>query len=327
MARRRRRGPAPRPHQALGVAPRIGAHGRSRRRRRPRPARIRLAGRGLVAGRGARAAERRQRELPPRRRLPSRPAAGIAFAAGDVDADGVADLVLGDNRGTIAVHRGRGDGSFAAPRLLASGGCAEDDCPWLSAVADLNGDGAADIVLDWTVLFGAGDGTATRPVSGGGNGQFLDLDGDAIPDRLLADPSDEAFLALPAPATAPSDHCSRSPAAWPCGALAVADVNGDSAPDVVGGCAGGGTRRHVGRRGPADGDAQPRRRRLHHPQPLPAPFRPDAVAVADLDGDGARRDLLAAGPCRAADASCRANGAGVLALWRGARTASPGAAR
>lgn len=241
----------------------------------------------------------------------------LTFATGDVDGDGVADLVLGDASGTVAVHRGRGDGSFAPPSLLASGGCTASDCPWLSAVADLNGDGAADIVLDWTVLLGAGDGTFAAPISGGGSGQFVDLDGDAVPDRLLADSWDEAFVAFPGAGDGTFAPALTFPTGATCVALAVADVNRDRTPDVV--CGGApwwddGTPAAAGRLGVMRnlGDGA-----FTIPQLLSPPFRPDAVAVADLDGDG-RLDLLAAGHCRAADAPCRANGAGMLAVWRGA---------
>ena len=259
------------------------------------------------------------------------PPRSVALAAGDVDGDGVADLVLGDARGTVAVHRGRGDGSFAAPRFRASGGCTEGDCPWLSAVADLNGDGAADIVLDWTVLFGAGDGSFAAPVSGGGNGQFLDLDGDAIPDRLLADSYDEVVLAFPGAGDGTFGPLLAFATGGGCEALAVADVNGDGAPDVVCGRApdwDDGTSAAAGRlavmRNLGDGA-------FTIPQRLSAPLRPDTVAAADVDGDG-RVDLLAAGRCDAAEPPCRATDVGLLGVWRGSRTtgasrASTGAAR
>lgn len=247
------------------------------------------------------------------------PQHSFSFAAGDVDGDGVADLVLGGDMAAIAVHRGRGDGSFASPSLLDGGGClSEYECPRLSAVADLDGNGAGDIVLEWTVLLGAGAGTFAAPISGGGGGLFAHLDDDAILDQVWYG-GDEA-IAIGAGAGdgtfAPPLHFGTG---GHCRALAVADLNADGAADVVCGVAPGwddGT--------PATADRLSVLRNLGDgaftiPQRLAAPLQPDAVAAADVDGDG-RLDLLAAGRCRTADASCRASAAGLLAVWRGAGT-------
>jgi hypothetical protein len=64
------------------------------------------------------------------------------IAIGDVNGDGLADVVVGTaDEGTtdIAVLLGQSDGSLSAPKFLAGGA-------WSLAVADVNGDGSADIV-------------------------------------------------------------------------------------------------------------------------------------------------------------------------------------
>ncbi|MBI5070581.1 MAG: PD40 domain-containing protein [Deltaproteobacteria bacterium] len=68
---------------------------------------------------------------------------GVAMAAGDVDQDGDVDLIVAQGSpGAILFLRNLGDGRFAAPATLATGGA-----PRALALADLDGDGLLDLAV------------------------------------------------------------------------------------------------------------------------------------------------------------------------------------
>jgi hypothetical protein len=81
----------------------------------------------------------------------------LPLALADLDGDGHADLVAAAS--SVAVLRGHGDGTFAAPALYPSGG------PDTLGIGDFDGDGRLDVVTangnagSVTVLLGKGDGT------------------------------------------------------------------------------------------------------------------------------------------------------------------------
>ena len=127
------------------------------------------------------------------------------LAAGDLTGDGRAEIVstnCGDQNLTVYVNNGDGTfqtgvyyGSAAAPN-----GSNANVQPRAATIADVNGDGKADIVVsnrdgsDVTVLLGHGDGTVTVPTVGYAVGGYPrhpplvgDFNGDGLPDILVAD--------------------------------------------------------------------------------------------------------------------------------------------
>jgi hypothetical protein len=124
-----------------------------------------------------------------------------AITAGDLNGDGAADLVVSDNAdqqcpSSIAVLLNQGSAGLAEPRSYPTG----DNCVLALAIGDLNRDGLQDIVAAnwWNPEYGPGTVSLLLNVGGG------------------------TFR--------PGGYANASPGL---ASIAVADVNGDGAPDVV----------------------------------------------------------------------------------------------
>jgi hypothetical protein len=123
------------------------------------------------------------------------PAGTFNVASGDVNRDGIADVVATTSTGSsegLGVYIGNGDGTFQPAVRYASTG----DQPFLSALADLDGDGALDIVSaaggsnNVLVLRGNGDGTFGAPAAfpAGSSAAYVavgDLNGDGRLDVVV----------------------------------------------------------------------------------------------------------------------------------------------
>ncbi len=223
---------------------------------------------------------------------------GWSVAIGDFNGDGKLDLVVADPvDGEVYVRLGNGDGTFQAAQTVSN-------YPFMTlvpvsvAVADVNGDGKPDLVVaGWTtsyagvvsVLLGNGDGTFQPAVTydAGGTHAWLvavaDVNGDGHPDLIVPDSykviegygvvgvllgnGDGTFQPV----------MTYNTAGYYAYSVAVADVNGDSKPDLIVGNAVGGMGVLLG-----NGDGTFRTLGNY----FLAGDHETSVAIGDVNGDG-----------------------------------------
>jgi len=185
--------------------------------------------------------------------------------AADVNGDGNDDLVAFGNRGVL-VALANGDGTFAAPQMWADGafGYGREAGRWRSVdhlrrLADVNGDGRADIVgfyddgvwvalsreqdfaaaSRWSDWFGAGEGSGAWRRDAHIR-ELADIDGDGLPD-LVGFGDDGVWVARNIgtrfePAARWLKAFGVSAGGWWLAyhPRVLADVNGDGKDDIVG---------------------------------------------------------------------------------------------
>lgn len=206
--------------------------------------------------------------------------------AGDFNADGFIDLVtLSTYGGDLVTLQGAGDGTFTETFRLAISLFLDR-----LAVADVNADGALDILSPRWVFLGNGDGSFAGvrqiPFSPSappafGDTDIIDLNGDGFPD-LLTRPRDSrseqrSIVYIGSPGPAYTLGAARLP---PLGEVFPVDVDGDGAIDLVEWL---GTSILIHRGDGNDG--------FYLPQTIHIPGAFDEVAVQDVDLNG-RPDLV-----------------------------------
>jgi hypothetical protein len=217
----------------------------------------------------------------------------FSLAAGDFNGDGWTDLAVandGDNTISILINNG-GNGFRVLPDSPKTGGAA----PVAVRVADMNGDGKADLVvanagdgspgsMNIAVLLGNGSGGFTlsgNPAPLAASPTSLDMgdfDQDGFPDAAVAT-SDGYFLVIAGDGAGLSMRGGRFLSGSARASLAAGDLNGDGKLDLVvadlagdrvsvwlGDGAGGFS--------PAPGS------------PFAAGRSPQSVAIGDMNGDG-----------------------------------------
>jgi hypothetical protein len=140
---------------------------------------------------------------------------------------------------SVSILLGNGDGTFQAAASYRSFGK-----PISVAVADVNGDGKADLVTSnsaadtVSVLLGNGDGSFRPAVyyqvgSGPGAAVVADFNGDGKPDIAVENFGSDSVSVLLGNGDGTFRTAMKYGAGWGPGGLAVADFNSDGLPDVV----------------------------------------------------------------------------------------------
>ncbi|MFD8141885.1 FG-GAP-like repeat-containing protein [Streptomyces sp. NPDC059708] len=218
-------------------------------------------------------------------------------AVGDFDEDGKQDLVTSNtNTNNATVVLGNGDGTFGAATRFALGA---GSGPQGIAAADLNGDGHQDLVTSnntsgtLSVLLGDGHGGFAAPssVSAGvalpSKLKLADVNEDGKQDAVLVAPGTPGNIAvLLGDGSGGFGAASLLSAGSNLTSASVADMNGDGHVDLVASSAGSNEVVVLEGNG-AGAFAAPLAFGLN------GGLNPQAVAVADLDGDG-RPDVVTA---------------------------------
>ena len=168
----------------------------------------------------------------------------LSLAVADVNGDGKADVLTANSYAdAVGVLLGTGTGSFGAVTQVSTGVFTQ---PYNLAVADVNGDGKADVLTaNWGtnsagVLLGTGTGSF-GPVTIYSTGSLpydiavADVNGDGKPDLLTANSVSSTAGVLLGTGTGSFGAVtafSTGTNSYPHG-LAVADVNGDRKPDLL----------------------------------------------------------------------------------------------
>ena len=160
-------------------------------------------------------------------------------ASGDLNEDGAQDIVALSYEATANVFLGDGNGTFALfGRTDAMGS-------WPSAIvtADIDQDGHLDLVIASTdpfihILPGHGDGTfgpgRSIPTQGRAQGVTVcDLDRNGILDLIVTSQNIRSFLIFIGTGGGQFAEGLELPAGFGPAGVAVADINGDTAPDVA----------------------------------------------------------------------------------------------
>ena len=284
---------------------------------------------------------------------PSGGYAAVSVATGDFNGDGRTDLVVSNQcqssgncgNGNVGVLLGNGDGTFGSAKSYVSGGNNTAEV----AVADLNGDGLADLVVanqcqaqgscvvgSVSVLLGDGDGTFQAPQNYISSGVFAysvgvgDWNGDRKLDLMVVNQcqTDENCGGTVTILLGNGDGTFQAPPNYASGgydadSVAAGDLNRDGKLDLVvanlcpgSNCSHGNNGIVSVLLGNGDGTFQ-----QAHPY-ASGGFGSSSVAVGDFNGDG-NADVVVANQCSTSD--CKSGGS--VSVLRGKGDGTLGTAK
>jgi hypothetical protein len=164
-----------------------------------------------------------------------------SLAALDLNHDGILDLAVADNGGTVYVMLGKGDGTFGPTKAFSLGFAAVS-----VTIADFNRDGNPDLAvvggqLSISILLGDGTGgfRAGPAISTGGPYRTLsyvaagDLNRDGILDLATVDTNDNLISIYLGNGDGSFQLRSRYVTSPNPSSLIIADYNGDGIPDII----------------------------------------------------------------------------------------------
>ena len=180
-------------------------------------------------------------------------------AAGDLNGDGIPDLVVFDDTSadghTMGIMLGKGDGTFLpeiyycfdnqpaqTQQPITCGSPAAGE-PTGAAILDVNGDGIPDVVVlaasgDILVFLGTGNGALNpSPIissfsNGGFNLAIGDVNNDGIPDLVVTSTNDQTDTVLLGDGTG-KFNLSQVISVTGAGQSVIADFNSDGKPDIA----------------------------------------------------------------------------------------------
>lgn len=224
-----------------------------------------------------------------------------SVAAADLNKDGILDLVVADYgnvlQPNVSVFLGMGDGTFQAPKTFQAG-----SSPVAIAIGDFNLDGNADLAVsnytdrNVSILLGNGDGTFRTAVNSSTGGfssgiAIGDFNGDTLPDLAVAcfDGQGNNVVILLGTGygtfQAPAGYGANVKSSLPSG-VAIGDFNGDGKSDVAV------VDFDTGKLGVLLGNGNGT---FQSEVTYSVGLQAKAVAVADLNNDGAADLIVASG--------------------------------
>ncbi|NJN68058.1 MAG: hypothetical protein HC884_15785 [Chloroflexaceae bacterium] len=211
----------------------------------------------------------------------------FSIALGDINNDGIPDVVAGNNDTQNAIYLNHGNGSVGLSSFLGE----QEDRTTSVALGDLNGDGSLDIVVgnhrqQDMVYFGDEAGRFYESQAFGGTTGTTqavaigDVNQDGAPDLIIVSETGNSAVFLNDGAgliSSPGDFERHLGDDWQSlSSVVVADMNQDGSPDLVAGLVSDQAAVYLN-----DGQGD-----FSHRLPFGSPEETIGVAVGDLDGDG-----------------------------------------